>query len=58
LLTWLDVLIKYRLDHGLVNADTKAIDLWKGLLHPVTLAWNDINGTMLKRLIAADEIVR
>jgi hypothetical protein len=36
-------LIKYRLDHRLDDVDMETIDLWKELIHPVRLAWNDNN---------------
>ena len=36
-------LINYRLDHRLDDVDMETIDLWKELIHPVRLAWNDNN---------------
>jgi hypothetical protein len=51
-LTLLGDLIKYKLDHGLDDVDVEAIDLWKELIHPVRLAWNDIN-----KLHCAEEVV-
>ncbi len=48
-LALLDDLVKYNLVHGLVNADTKAVDLGKVLIHPVKLAWKDAKSYITTR---------